>query len=440
MPSSAADRPTRARYVLVLWLFGLAGVLYLDRVCVGQAVQPIQDELHLSDTEMSYVMMAFTLAYGLFEVPSGWLGDRLGGRWVLTGVVVWWSVFTALTGAGTGLLSLVVIRFLFGAGEAGAFPNAARVISRWFPLGERGRAQGLMLTAAQLGSAFAPPVAAYVIAAAGWRWTFAAFGATGLLWAAGFWLWFRDDPARHPGVNEAELAVIRDGLPPPAAGHRPIPWRGVFTNRGILVLSLLMVLGAFYTYFFYSWFPKYLRAGRGVENIEAGWLAGLGLAGSAVGVFLGGFVADRITHRTADPVRARRALGAVCFLTAAGCLFVGARCDDPFALASLFAASTFAMHVTLPNWWSVALPQCGRHVATLFGLMNGLGVFGAMASQYFVGAFADWQADRGLSGRAQWDPLFDVYVGVLVAAALVWWVYRFAPLEEPTPPGEDPGW
>jgi MFS family permease len=428
MSSPAPDPPSRARLVVVLWLCGLAGVLYLDRICMGQAVQPIQDELGFTDTQMSYVMMAFTLAYGLFEVPAGWLGDRIGSRWVLTGVVLWWSAFTALTGVGTGLLTLVAIRFLFGAGEAGAFPNAARVISRWFPLGERGRVQGLMLTAAQLGSVFAPPVAAYVIAAAGWRWTFAAFGAVGIVWAVGFCLWFRDDPADHPGVNPAELAAIRGDLPPPAREHLPVPWRAVLVNRGILVLSLLMVLGAFYTYFFYSWFPKYLRAARGVENVEAGWLAALGLAGSAVGVFLGGFVADGITHRAANPVRARRYLGLVCFLAAAACMFLGVRCDDPLALAGLLAASTFAMHVTLPNWWSVALPQCGRHVATLFGLMNGLGVFGAMASQYFVGAFADWQKDRGFTGREQWDPLFDVYVGVLIAAALAWWSYRPSPL------------
>ena len=101
MSSPAADPPTRARFVVVLWLCGLAGVLYLDRICMSQAVTPIRTELGLSKVEMSYVMMAFTLAYGLFEVPAGWLGDRIGGRWVLTGVVVWWSAFTALTGAAT---------------------------------------------------------------------------------------------------------------------------------------------------------------------------------------------------------------------------------------------------------------------------------------------------------------------------------------------------
>lgn len=430
MSQSVAEPPTRARYTLVLWLFGLAGVLYLDRVCMGQAVQPIQDDLHFTDTQMSYVMMAFTLAYGLFEVPAGWLGDRLGGRSVLTGIVIWWSVFTALTGAGNGLMMMIAIRFLFGAGEAGAFPNVARVITRWFPLGERGRVQGIMLTAAQLGSVFAPPIAAGLIDVAGWRWAFVAFGTTGIAWALGFWLWFRDDPGLHSGVNDAELSAIRGDDPHFNARPGPVPWRAVLANRGILTLSLLMVCGAFFTYLFYSWFPKYLRAAHNLSNSESGWLASLALAGSAIGVFSGGFIADRITHRSSNPVRARRCLGACCFLTAAGMMYIGARTDTAMQLAACFALATLAMHITLPNWWSVALPQCGRHVATLFGLMNGLGVFGAMGSQYFVGAFADAQAARGLTGREQWDPMFDVYVLVLIGGAVAWWCYRFTPLQE----------
>ena len=436
MRSPDPEAPSQARSVLALWLCGLAGVLYLDRVCIGQAVQPIQDELGLSDTRMSYVMMSFTLAYGLFEVPTGRLGDREGSRRVLTRIVVWWSLFTALTGAATGFATLVAVRFLFGAGEAGAFPNAARVISRWFPPGERGRVQGVMLTASALGSVAAPTAAAYLIEAAGWRSAFVTFGLVGLAWAAGFWVWFRDDPARHRRVNPAELALIRAGLPLPAADPGPVPWRAVLRNRGVLTLSLIMALASFYSYLFYSWFPKYLRAARGVENVESGWLASLVLGGAGAGVFLGGFLADRITHRESDPVRARRSVGAACFVASAACMFAGARCDHPLALAALFAASSFAMHLSIPNWWSVAIPQSGRHVGALFGLMNGMGVFGAMASQYFVGAFADWRKGEGFTGRAQWDPMFDVYVGVLALGALAWAAYRLHPLEPEQPSGE----
>jgi ACS family glucarate transporter-like MFS transporter len=424
---------SHARLVLVAWLCGLSAVLYLDRICMSQAVVPIQAELGLSNTEIGYVMMAFTLAYGLFEVPAGRLGDRFGSRWVLTRIVVWWSVFTALTGAAGGFLSLVVVRFLFGAGEAGAFPNVARVLARWFPPGERGRVQGLVLAAAQFGAVLAPVGAAVLIESVGWRWAFVAFGAVGVVWAVGFGLWFRDDPARHPGVNAAELSHIRGPSPPAPTDPGPVPWRAVLSNRGVLVLSGIMVFGAFYTYFFYSWFPKYLSAARGVDNVTAGTLASLVMAGSAVGMLLGGWLADRIPVWSGDPVRARRYLGTACYALAAVGLFGGIGADDPRLLAVLWGSSFCTMHITLPNWWMLAIPQAGRHVGALCGLMNGCGVLGALASQWFVGWYSDHRADRGFTGRDAWDPLLDVYVGVLLLNAVLWWAYRPVPLGQVRP-------
>lgn len=433
--------PSRARFIVAAWLCGLSGILYLDRICMGQAVVPIQRELGLSNSGMSLVLMSFTLAYGLFAVPAGRWGDRKGPRSVLSQIVFAWSAFTALTGAATGLLTLVLVRFLFGAAEAGAFPNAAKVMARWFPLGERGRVQGVMLSFSQFGAVLAPAATAYLIDAAGWRWAFLFYGLIGVAWAVGFWLWFRDDPAAHQGVNMGELAVIRAAAPssPPDIDSSPVPWGAVFANRGVVVLSLIMVFGAFYTYFFYSWFQKYLNASRGVENVEAGNLTSLVMAGSAVGMLLGGWLADRIS-RLPEPVVARRYLGVVCYFVAAAFLFVGVRQEDALTLATFWGASFCAMHVTLPNWWSAAIPQAGRHTATIFGLMNGLGVLGATASQGFVGVFTDLQAERGLIGRAQWDPIFDVYVGVLLANAVAWWLYRFTPLPDSTDTTAEETW
>ncbi len=438
-PEPDLDLPaTRARFVVAAWLCGLSGILYLDRICMGQAVVPIQKELGLSNSEMSYVLMSFTLAYGLFAVPVGRAGDKSGPRSVLASIVLAWSLFTALTGAATGLLSLLLVRFLFGAAEAGAFPNAAKVMARWFPPSERGRVQGVMLAFSQLGAVAAPAATAYLIDLAGWRLAFFVYGFIGVAWAVGFWFWFRNDPATHRGVNESELARIRtQDTPEDAAAQAdpgPVPWGAVLTNHGVIVLSAIMVFGAFYTYFFYSWFQKYLKAARNIENVEAGNLTSLVMAGSAVGMLFGGWLADKLSKR-ANPVRARRYLGVTCYLTAAGCLFFGIRQDDALALAALWGASFCAMHVTLPNWWSCAIPQCGRHTATIFGLMNGLGVFGAMASQFFVGWFTDRQEQlHGLTGRVAWDPMFDVYVGVLVCNAVAWWLYRFTPLPEPPAP------
>lgn len=433
--------PTRARFVLVLWLCGLSSILYLDRICMSQAVKPIAAELGLSKAEMSYVLMAFTLSYGLFAVPVGRYGDRLGPRSVLSVMVLAWSAFTALTGTATGLLSLLLVRFLFGAAEAGAFPNAARAISRWYPVGERGRVQGVMLAFAQVGAVVAPAATAYLIEVSGWRTVFLVYAALGAAWAVGFWLWFRNDPAEHSGVNAAELAVIRSNSPPPPTDPGPVPWGAVFTNRGLIVLAVIMVLAAFFTYFFYSWFPTYLIEARGVNNIEAGWLSSLVIGGSAAGMLIGGWLADRISRVSSDPIRDRRYLCLASFLAAAACVFAGLRCDDPLALAWLWSASMCVMHFQLPNWWSVIIPQAGRHTATLFGLTNGIGVMGAMASQGFVGLFADYQERvRGLTGREAWDPVFDVYVVVLVLGGVAWWFYRFTPLEDPADAPKEENW
>lgn len=435
---SAPQPPSRARLVVAFWLCALAAVLYLCRMCLGQVAQPIQTELDLSNKQFSYILIGFMVAYGFFAAPIGRLGDRYGSRIVLTVIVVSWSIFTALTGTASDLAMLIAFQFFFGFSEAGTFPNTARVISRWFPLGERGRVQGLLLASAQLGAVAAPIAAAYLIEAHGWRWVFPGFAILSLSWAVGFCIWFRDNPANHPSVNPAELAVIRSNAPPPPSDPGPVPWREVLTHRGIIFLGLIIILSSFYSYLFYSWFPKYLSAGRGLDNLETGRYASILQGGAAVGVLLGGWIADRIPRWSRDVILARRKLCAGSFLVSAVFLFIGVRSDDPLVMTILFACSFCAMQIANPNWWSVIIPQAGRHVGALFGLTNGIGGIGAMASQFFVGAFADWQKARGLSGREQWDPLFDVYVVVLVLGAAAWWLYRYRPLSE-SPQADEEG-
>lgn len=184
--TAAGTAVGRVRFLVLAWLCSLAAILYLDRVCISAALPAIQRDLGLSNTEVSYVLMAFTLAYGLFEIPTGHWGDILGARRVLTRISLWWSAFTIITGACSSLWMLIPVRFLFGAGEAGAFPNAARVVSRWFPGHERGRVQGILLAASQTGGAIAPFLAALLIQTVGWRATFAVFGSIGFFWALGF--------------------------------------------------------------------------------------------------------------------------------------------------------------------------------------------------------------------------------------------------------------
>lgn len=424
------DRPTRVRLGVLGFLCAMSFVLYLDRVCFGMAVVPIQKEFGLNDTEMGVILAAFTVAYGLFEVPAGWLGDRYGARRTLTRIVVWWSAFTFLTAFGVGFVSLVVIRFLFGAGEAGAYPNAARVIRRWFPLGERGRVQGLMMAAALVGGAVSPMATGYLIEWFTWRAAFVAYGAVGVGWAVAFWLWFRDDPAASPGVNAAELAILRAdaeaGEPP-----GPTPWAEALGHRTLWLLGAIVTCAAFTTYFYYSWFPKYLQAARDVSPESAGWLTSAVLIAQAVGLLTGGFLADWAARR-ADVVGTRRRVSALTMVGAAGLLAAVPFVDSPPAAVAVAAGSCFLMMCQNPIWWACAAEVGGRHIGALFGLMNSMGVVGAVGSQLFFGAFAHWRQAAGHTGRDVWDPAFVVPVALLLVGAGLWWCVRpYRPVGDP---------
>jgi MFS family permease len=350
-------------------------------------------------------------------------------------------VFTALTGAAPGLWSLVLIRFLFGAGEAGAFPNTARMLARWFPPQGRGPAQGLINTMALFGGAVSPAIAAYLIRAVGWRWAFVAFSLPGLVWAFAFYRWYRDDPATHPAVNNAERQLI--GCPNGGrreSRHQSIPWRLVLTSANVWLLGGVITCSAFNTYLYFSWYPTYLIGSRGVEPLTAGWLASMVLAGGAIGATLGGFLSDALIRRTGNRKASRRGLGCASLASSGVLLLIGLHTDNSVLAASWTALAVLAVHMTLASWWGAVADISGPHVGALFGLMNSLGAVGAISSQLFLGRFADWRRDLGFEGRDQWDPAFYVYAAVLFVGAFGWlWIDTTRPVEpsphvEPPPP------
>src|SRR5579862_2310778 len=208
---SDADTQTalgRARYKVIGLLVLLFAVTYLDRVCISVAGPRMQEDLHIDPIGWGWVSGAFTLAYCLFEFPTGALGDRLGPRRVLTRIVLWWSAFTALTGVATGYRALLAIRFLFGVGEAGAFPNAGVVVARWFPPSQRSTLSGINLMAGQIGGALSPLLVVPIQMRFGWRASFFAFGFLGVLWAGIWYLWFRDSPEEKLAIIDASEPAI----------------------------------------------------------------------------------------------------------------------------------------------------------------------------------------------------------------------------------------
>jgi len=418
LPESA----TWVRYRVLGMLCLLSFILYLDRICISQAVKEIRRDLDLSNFAMGFVLSAFTVAYGLFEIPTGHWGDRYGSRGVLTRIVVWWSVFTVLTGAATGLVMMIIVRFLFGAGEAGALPNAARVVARWFPPAARGSAQGIVITSMLVGGMTAPVITEQLIGELGWRWSFVALGVPGVLWAAAFYWWFRDDPAEHPATNAREREHIAQGGVRPTHGneHPAVPWRRVLTSANVWLLGSVATCGAFTTYLFFMWYPTYLKDGRGVSNEDAGWYAGMVLAGGAVGSILGGRLSDWLVRRTGNRRWCRRGVGFVGLGSAGALLVESIFWDPPLIAAGLAACACLSIHLSLASWWSAVTEISGKHLGALFGLMNSMGVPGAVASPLFLGWFVDRLKDLGYTGRDQWDPAFYVYGSLLMVGAVCW--------------------
>ena len=230
---------TRSRYILLYFACALSVITYIDRVCIGSSAPAIRAELGLTAVQMGWVFSAFTLAYAVFEIPSGWLGDVLGPRKTLMRIVLWWSAFTTASGIAWNFPSLLVARFLFGAGEAGAYPNMSRSFSRWFPSTERGGAHGAVFMSSRLGGAIAPPLVILIISAAGWRASFWIFGLFGIVWSVFWWHWFRDDPATHPSVSSEELAVIRAGTPPTALVR--VHWRDLLDVNLLCICTMVLL-------------------------------------------------------------------------------------------------------------------------------------------------------------------------------------------------------
>ncbi|MEP7341276.1 MAG: MFS transporter [Acidobacteriota bacterium] len=418
--------PTHARYKLLFLIFLLAVLTYLDRLCISAAMPQMAAEFNLSSEQKGYIFSAFTLAYAAFEIPSGWLGDRFGARMALTRIVMWWSAFTALTGAAAGFRSLLLIRFLFGAGEAGAFPNIARAVSRWFPPSEQGRAMSVSFVGLATGSAMTAPIVLTLMEWVSWRWTFVGFGLIGTLWCVAWHRWFRNLPEEHKAVNAAELKVIRseqaDGkalLP----AHQ-VPWRTVLTSKNLIFIGLMYFAYAYGLYFYITWLPTYLREARGFSLSSTKWLSALPWVVSAFGFALGGWMTDRLARKGKLKL-ARCGIGAVGYLASAFVLALVARVENNLVAALLLALALGFQSMTISAAWAVCLDVGRRYAGVVTGFMNTVGNIGGTASPLVIG--------KVLAAGGGWASPFYVMAVVFVLGAGMWLLIdpRRSVVEEP---------
>ncbi len=370
MIAAPALRPTRTRYKVLLFVYFAAFITYLDRVCISVAAPVMQADLGLSQIQFAWVFTVFYVAYGVFEIPTAWLGDRWGQRRMLLRIVGCWSLFTIFTGMARSLVTLLITRTVFGAAEAGAFPTLSRALSRWFPLEERSRANGIMWMGARSGGALAPPIAVALMLVIGWRYTFAVFGAVGLIWCVVCASWYRDDPSDQPSVNAEEFRIIRVGASPPPEGKESVPWKRLLLNPTMMALFCSYFASGFGFQFFVTWLPTYFMREHGLTLQRSGAFAALPLAAGAVGCLMGGVIADWITRRSGSVTIGRRTVGVGGFLIGAIGYVAAIHGHSAEAAIAFLALASGAHDLTLPVLWATTTDAGGRFGGTAAGFVN----------------------------------------------------------------------
>ncbi len=414
--ATASARRSCGRWYVLILISLMYLITYLDRVNISTAAPMISKEFGFDKVVMGGIFSAFVWGYAMFQVPGGWLGDRFGARRVLTVIVTYWSIMTAATAAAFSATSFIVARFLFGVGEAGAFPVATRAMQLWYPRHERGFVQGITHSASRAGAAIAPPIVVGIMSVWGWREVFYICGAVGVVWAALWFISYRNFPEEHALVNKAELEHIRgvdaSGAVNQAQTEKPsVPWRTLLTSP-----NMWAVMCAYFTYvyclwIFLSWLPSYLIEARGFTLIKVGIFASLPLWAGVVGDTVGGLATDWLLHKTGSARLARRAVAIVGMLGCVSFIVPAALTADAYTAVYCLTGAMFFLECTIGPSWAVPMDVGGKCSGTVSGMMNMAGNIGGALSPIVFGLlvqFGSWQAP------------FIVAAGLLVIGSAVW--------------------
>lgn len=406
------------RWLLIVWMFAISAIAYLDRVNISIAGQSIEREFRLSDIELGWVFSAFVLGYALFQAPGGRLADRFGPRKVLTFGTLWWGVFTALTASVSAnlagaLLVLVAVRFTLGVGEAVVYPASNRLVANWIPSEERGIANGIIFTGVGAGAGITPPLITYLLLHYGWRWSFWFSATIGL--AAGL-MWFllaRDRPGEHPWMTSGEAARIRAGLPDPStpqASGRPLPWRTILASREVQAITASYCCYGYVAYIFFTWFFIYLSRVRGLDLKSSSYYGMLPFAAMAAGSLLGGWISDRLALRYGKRVgRCGIALAGIALTGVFLALGIEAR--DARLASIVLAGGAGALYLSQSSFWAVTADIAGASAGSVSGFMNmGNQLFGTLTA-----SLTPYLADR-----FGWSVSFLVAAALCVVGALAW--------------------
>lgn len=405
------QKKTHVRYGVIFFAMTLAVITYIDRVCMSLAAPEIQNEFSLSDTQKGLLFSAFALAYGVFEIPTGWLGDRFGVRKVLMRIVLWWSIFTMLTGCARTYIIMLITRFMFGAGEAGAFPNMTRMFAVWLPKSERVTAQGWMWLAARWGGAFTPLLVALFISWYSWRVAFLTFGLLGIVWAFSFYFWYKDNPADHPKISSQELELLPKKVE--LEVHETVPLKKLLINRDVVLLWVQFFCLNYGACFYITWLPTYLIDYRGTTLEKGAFLSGFPLFFGGIGSLVCGYLLAYLIRQIGVASHARRYMGIVGFIGASGFLAASAFIASPVLAMIAMGCSSFCNDLVMPPSWSACSDLGGKFCGTVSGSMNMVGQLANVAMPVLTGCMLG-----GLGFK--WPIIICISAGIYFLGAICW--------------------
>jgi sugar phosphate permease len=379
--TESASRPTRVRYIVLVWLCAAAAIAYIQRNSIGVAEKTIRLELGLSMEQMGLVMSAFMLTYAIFQLPSGWLAHVWGSRRALSFFSALWSAVTALFALAASFPALVLARLGMGAAQAGIFPCATSSIAKWFPNTRRGLASGALGSFMSVGGLLGGVLTALLLEYISWQWLFVLFAIPGIIWALGFYAWFRDDPRDHPSVNHEELSIIgpaqADMAKPTSHAPAPTPWGAILTSPAMWLICGQQFFRAAAYNFYAFWFPTFLQDSRGLSRLDAGFLQSLPFWGVVAGGLVGGTFADWVLVRTGSRRWSRQGVALLSMTSATLMTLLTFAVDNTIVVVLLFSAAAFCAALAAPCGYTITIDMGGKHVTTVFSMMNMAGNIGA---------------------------------------------------------------
>jgi MFS transporter, ACS family, D-galactonate transporter len=404
-------KPTRARFIALAGICGAAALAYFARNGVAPAESTIRAELGLTKEESGMMMSAFFWPYALCQIPAAMLAQRLGVRRALPMFALMWSVATAGLAAGQ-LGWMTASRAMMGVAQAGLVPVGVMVMSRWFPRTAQASAAGAFSGFMSAGSILAAPLTAWMVANAGWRSMFLMYAVPGVVWAAWFGWWYRNRPAEHPAVNEAEREWIEQETTTVKGEGQKGAWRRLAASPAVWLLCLQQFCRAAGYIFFASWFATYLQEARGLTLAKSAWLTTLPLLADVAGGFSGGLLSDAMLRRTGRGRLARQGLATLLLLLCAALIFGARFATEPVLAVLVISAGMYCAGAVNPCYSATLMSCGGPHAGTLSAITNMCGNFGAASFPIVV----PWV----IANAGGWDAVLAGFGGLYVAGALLW--------------------